>query len=647
MRSGRNRKFLLLFAALFALSLFWFRWGIPEQTIQVVPVPVEASEGGVQRDHGMIHGYPIESEAPTPIPIAPQRNGPSAVDNFPPPWSDILLFIRNAPSVCPAEARDSPHLSDHDQSGKQPAKGYYLSYDPVLCQGRIHIRGYDTSGPKGKNSKPNRQGAYTMDDGLSQFVDTKLGSEWFEGLLIGPTLQHMMFERVTIEPSHGSTKALVEWVGRFYIPTANTNTSGAHQEQGATHAKYTLMIRHMYTNYEAIHELKEESDFRYVQGNSIVQYLGEDHHEGRSVLMSLPPVTLETAETLPTVGFPCTPGDPQRNGAIASVGLPMWVRKEGAAATWIDHRKSFLSGYWLPLSSKLKYDYGKYPNYDVDLLGRMNLPTYNWGSVTVRIAVPKGSSLRVSGDDPSAQSQCALRPSQVPYCGKACALDIIRNRVLYFVGDSQMRIFFYGFLSRLDISYPMNKVWRGDRTDYIPSPVNTTIKYVASYFLNLSNPTTAGAEMLADPRPAIIIAGVGQHHSCHCYSLKKHMSVVENSLELLLAAGSKNKKRRDGESNDNNNKQIIWFGVPAQPYNRHLFAPKPIGQSRKDCRNNARHLIYNAHQKHVMVQRGIPFLDAFALSVAQAHTSLDGAHYYTDVRDQYIDQLLNIIRGLP
>ncbi len=96
--------------------------------------------------------------------------------------------------------------------------------------------------------------------------------------------------------------------------------------------------------------------------------------------------------------------------------------------------------------------------------------------------------------------------------------------------------------------------------------------------------------------------------------------------------------------------KLIWFGIPAQPVNRHLFAPKPVGQARKDCRNNARHLLYSSIQQSLILEarraqrkhdddddnNNFRFIDAFALSAGLSFTSIDGAHYYSFVRDEML-----------
>lgn len=116
------------------------------------------------------------------------------------------------------------------------------------------------------------------------------------------------------------------------------------------------------------------------------------------------------------------------------------------------------------------------------------------------------------------------------------------------------------------------------------------------------------------------------------------------------------------KSSSNNRFRVIWYGIPAQPVNRHLFAPKPVGQARKDCRTNSRHLLYSSIQQTMCRKFGsssggettetnnnnnIPFVDAFALSAGLSFTSLDGAHYYSFARDAMIDSLGEELGKLP
>ena len=304
----------------------------------------------------------------------------------------------------------------------------------------------------------------------------------------------------------------------------------------------------------------------------------------------------------------------------------------------------------------------------------------------------------------------------------------LRNKVIYFIGDSHMRVLFYGFLSRMGIAYPLNKVWRGDRSDTVPAPHNVTVHYIASYFLNLTRP--AALDMLEQSQnggsngDVVIVANVGQHHSAHCWPLRKHSAFVREAMLTLLYGTVEGGKGADGRyvtlppgvaeahrlplepfqpplrSNSRNQplsgrggggggvvgerpnwprplRSVVWFGVPAQPINRHLYTPKPVGQSRKDCRTNQRHLLMSAEQRRVWEEvlqpwgaggksegaeddakkeegvaaavvggRGalLYFLDAFAASYGMAHTSLDGAHYFGWVRAEWIDALVRALR---
>jgi hypothetical protein len=136
---------------------------------------------------------------------------------------------------------------------------------------------------------------------------------------------------------------------------------------------------------------------------------------------------------------------------------------------------------------------------------------------------------------------------------------------------------------------------------------------------------------------SVIVAGVGQHHSCHCWTVAKHMAVVSEALAELTKPGIGRRRRR----------RVVWFGIPAQPMNRHLHMAKPVGQNRRDCRNNARHMLYSAYQKALVDQLReqrevapvLGHVDAFELSVGMEHTSLDGAHFYTWARDAWIEAL--------
>lgn len=291
-------------------------------------------------------------------------------------------------------------------------------------------------------------------------------------------------------------------------------------------------------------------------------------------------------------------------------------RDAAAGGVWMErapdaenYKKGRLGGYWLKVKGEAVNAAER--SFRRDILGRMN-----YGAVYHRAAIPGAKA-------PS--PVCAHVAGKVvpPPCDRACLLRKLRGKTIYFAGDSHIRILFYGFLDRLGVAFPADKVWRGDRTDHVASH-NVTVKFIASYFLNLTRPSAQ--QMLNDRSEPVIVTGVGQHHSCHCWTVPKHMSVVREALDTLLAPDAA--KRR-----------VLWFGVPAQPVNRHLHMPKPVGQARRDCRNNARHLVYSAHQAAETYRRGVPFIDALGPGVGMAHTSLDGAHFYTWVRDAWIDRI--------
>ena len=516
-------------------------------------------------------------------------------------WTDGWSIVEALLLGPKGEAKTAP------ESLPKKEKGYILRYSPESCRGSIVIEGYEE-----------RRSIFTFDEeSYKPFVETNLGSNSFEAVLIGPTIQHLYFK---FDPN------LKRYVASFVLPTRTSVASlqSEHHHQQTDGGKYVVLVRHMYTDFQAVDEKKEESNFHYVDSPSTVppRQLVIMSKSGEKI------IPLVTSSLPREVGEWIALGEKDSNlfnahltcqdresgaAGIRKMEVPMWVQTR----SFTDHRRSALSGYWLTIT-KPKYNYEQFPNYNVDLLGRMNLPGYHRENVKVLASE--------EGEEDLAHWLKVVPPRRPP-CGRECALDVLRDRTIYFFGDSHMRILFYGFLSRLGIAYPMNKVWRGDRTDRIVSH-NVTIKFVASYFLNMSRPTAV--EMLQDNSHPIVVAGVGQHHSCHCWALKKHMGIIEESIDVLRQADKEDKPRRD----------VIWLGVPAQPYNRHLHAPKPVGQARKDCRNNVRHLIYNSHQQALMNRLNIPFVDALALSVDLTHTSLDGAHYYTEARDAWLDHLL-------
>ncbi|KAJ9443402.1 putative GDSL/SGNH-like acylesterase [Diplonema papillatum] len=194
-------------------------------------------------------------------------------------------------------------------------------------------------------------------------------------------------------------------------------------------------------------------------------------------------------------------------------------------------------------------------------------------------------------------------------------LELLRDTPLYFFGDSHMRMTFYGLLAKLGIKYSPDKIWRGDRVDVIRE-FNTSVSYVASYFLNTSRET---AVQMLQNNDGIILAGVGQHHSSGCWNISKHAQTVEDAMQDF----------------DNHNAKVIWFGVPAFPMNKHMR----LAQKRTDCRNNLRHRLLNKIQYELARFRQYPIVDTYSKSWPMIHTSPDGAHYYNWVRDAWIDDI--------
>jgi hypothetical protein len=316
--------------------------------------------------------------------------------------------------------------------------------------------------------------------------------------------------------------------------------------------------------------------------------------------------------------------------------LPAW-RVSGRDT--IDYeRDARFRGYWLRFRGDTTR--GAALSLSHDLLGRMDL------RAGLRLA--DGSDASGAPRLGAARSSfCAVARSPAP-CARECFLRALQHTSLVFVGDSHVRTLYYGLLSRLGVAFAANRVWRGGHEAFINAS-STTLAFVPSSFLEL--PALRAAIAAAKDRAAaaaaaaaaasrlrvVVVAGLGQHHSTHCYALSRHASSVRAALDALAAEadGHRALPRRPFVP--------VWFGVPAQPVNRHLFAPKPVGQSRRDCRSNARHLLYSAVQQHLCAQRGVRFLDSFALSAGIAHTSIDGAHFYSFARDAMLDELATLV----
>jgi hypothetical protein len=441
---------------------------------------------------------------------------------------------------------------------------------------------------------------WTRNGGLRDAVGPFFADRWIEAVVVGTTPA-----TVAATAFLRQTKGC-QYVGYFHLPTPGASKP----------VEYRLQVFMLFSRHEHVNELAEEASFKYLEMEA-----------KNSLLVSGATFTIAPAALI-------EPGL-QSSPLVAPVG---WYAVRLDQANY-KHKSHPLSGYWLPVSGEAP-DASR-PWFTPDLLGRMNygLEYVQRRHLAERAIVPRRA------DVSSLDRKFTVCRAAVDR--RLCMLELLRGKTVYFVGDSHIRIFFYGFLSFLQVNYPLNKVWRGDRSDSIPSH-DVTIKFVASYFLDLSK--DSAKEMLSESRPHIVITGVGQHHSCHCWTVEKHVDVVAQALETLV-----------GQTRQLNPaspmRHVVWFTVPAQPMNRHLFLPKPVGQGRKDCRNNARHMIYSAYQRatveHYWAQLGntspcvgVDVLDAFALSVGMEHTSFDGAHLYTWVRDAWIDELDLIVQRM-
>lgn len=336
--------------------------------------------------------------------------------------------------------------------------------------------------------------------------------------------------------------------------------------------------------------------------------------------------------------------------------FPDW-RVELSPDTTTNYEKdSRFGGYWL----RFKGDRTRGNAYsdEHDLLGRMDFR----------------AKYQFAGGSSTNSNSCALQQQAPPRCDKqrcfASSRVLGNKRAVVFIGDSHVRTLYYGMLERLGLPFAANRVWRGGHeTEFATSSSrkSTRLKFVPSSFLDRKVVDETLAQVMAststkesESETIVVVAGLGQHHSTHCYTLKRHHKEVRETLEYFVSFNS-NKINNKSNSNHNVNNvnndkfkvKLIWFGIPAQPVNRHLFAPKPVGQNRKDCRNNARHLLYSTVQQSLCQtidgmnnSNKIPFVDAFALSAGLSFTSIDGAHYYSFVRDAMLDSLGQELRKL-
>eukprot|EP00756_Hemistasia_phaeocysticola_P044914 Hpha_TRINITY_DN18693_c0_g1::TRINITY_DN18693_c0_g1_i1::g.115586::m.115586 len=349
---------------------------------------------------------------------------------------------------------------------------------------------------------------------------------------------------------------------------------GAHFELSMP-GEYFLWADVLHENYDAVNELKEKTWYDYVM---------RPLTSGRPILKCRrqPPAERQAA---------CT-GD-LRSGATQSQQWGRWV-DDGPGGTVEQFKKNF-PGYWLSMGKRE----GRVNDHTPDLLGRLDFRRkYRW--------------------EP-------YRCTHQTY-PKERVLELLRNREIFFFGDSHMRMTFYGVLHRLGITFPFDKVWRGDRSDLVESH-NARITFVASYFLNVSRPTAVEMlEKLGRTPRGLVVAGVGQHHASGCWTVRKHTGVVKEAIDTF----SRQKT------------PLVWMGVPAHPLNVHMR----VVQHRTDCRNNLRHRLLNKVQYELVRSRGHPIVDVFAKSEPMIHTSPDGAHYFGYVRDGWIDDIFAAVELL-
>ena len=248
----------------------------------------------------------------------------------------------------------------------------------------------------------------------------------------------------------------------------------------ATQGTYELRGELVFEQYSAVNELVEKTWYDYAQRSL---FPTGAQQKPPALTCAAPHPFFSSPERL----RPCA-----RDAGSAATQSQQWGRWVSTGESDANFKKKF-PHYWLSFTGEPPLD-----DQTPDILGRMDFGTkYQWK--------PYG-----------------CRHTAYP---QADALEALRNTTLFFFGDSHLRTTFYGALERLGVEFKRNKIWKGDRTDYIKSH-NVTIGYIASYFLNMSRPTAA--EMLA--KDAIVLAGVGQHHASSCYAVRKHVSVVEVRL---------------------------------------------------------------------------------------------------------------------
>jgi hypothetical protein len=407
-----------------------------------------------------------------------------------------------------------------------------------------------------------------------------------------------------------------------------------------------IYVTHVHARYEGINELVEGGHYPYVRsaksgrtfprlaaitGPRYVPLHYDTIHEVYRVGAGYAPPSHSVP--LPPVLDPSSPSP-----------VPYWVASEPDPHYCRYHLDDLYRGYYLTYKGfrgaacKQWGSRGHVSLGSMDLLGRLDFgASYHYAphsreAVRERLLAAAGGEAALGVKLPKGCQHLLSSQGHV-VLSKECIVSLVSGgggrgaHTIYFVGDSHMRLYYYGFLSRLGIAYPHDKVWRGDRSDIISNEHGSMkVKFVASYFLNLTKDSAAA--MLAQSQgdyTSTVVAGVGQHHTSNCWSLAKDRAVVEEALTLLKG------------------RHVVWFGIPAQPFNTHLSVPKPVGQSRRDCRNNQRHGFVDAMQREMVAAAGASYIDAMSMTRGMTHTSLDGAHFYAWPRAAWIDELVLIL----
>lgn len=468
---------------------------------------------------------------------------------------------------------------------------------------------------------------------------------------------------------------------------SSTGEGDASSTSTSTSYSLQIMMFELYKSNDAIAETGEDLPVQYFTPTA--------SHEKTVLMIPLKKVLLPTNSN-------------NNNNNLQQVSVPVVVPK---FADWKVYSQDVstnyqtdprFGGYWL----KFKGDTTRGDKYSDthDLLGRMDFRVkfqFSSSSSTSSTSSPSSfgqenpNKLQEENDDNNFQQQhknnndedryhhskilsgCAQQVAPPPCPKDTCFLlssshnqyqPPLRNRIVVFIGDSHVRTLYYGLLERLGLPFAANKVWRGGHETSVKA-LNCELKFVPSSFLEVKVLENTLSQILLQhqeqknkkqQQQIVFVAGVGQHHSTHCYTLRRHTEILEKVFDFFSKT----------RNNNNMKFRVIWFGIPAQPVNRHLFAPKPVGQARKDCRTNSRHLLYSAIQQTMcrlassttshgvdeggdyknnnnnnddqdvsMIPSPIPFIDAFALTAGLTFTSIDGAHYYSFARDAMLDSL--------